>query len=131
MKAPSLSGAEPSNTTVVSKLQRGTAVTYKIVNVSRIKPGKQAEAAEPAKRMHQTVMNLGGVSAFRVFQVDLGGDLSGAIIVEFEFEPIGALAAWRESGYVSSEFRAAVAEWVDVVDMDSTQRFGMAELDLS
>ncbi len=106
-------------------------MTYRIVNVTRIKPSKQAEAVEAAKRMHQVVMNLGGVSTFRVFQVDLGGDLSGAMISEFEFESMGALAAWRESGYVSSEFRAAVVEWADIVDMGSTQRFGMAELDLS
>lgn len=118
-------------TTVESKPKRGIAVTYKIVNVMRIKPGKQAEAVEAAKRAHQIVMKLGGVSANRVFQVDMGGDLTGAMIAEFEFESMGALAAWRESGYASSEFQAVMAGMVDIVDMGSTQRFGMVEVDLT
>ena len=106
-------------------------MTYKIVNVIRIKPGKQAEAVEAAKQAHQVVMELGGVSANRVFQVDMGGDLTGAMIAEFEFESMGALAAWRESGYASNEFQAVMAGMADLVDMGSAQRFGMAELDLT
>ena len=108
---------------------KGVRVGFETVQKVRIRPGKMPEALPLFRQAHGIIIRL-GCKANRVYTTDVGGEATGEVVFEYEFDSIEDWAAWRPEFFGDPEFQAMLPAIQDVLEPHSSRIVAMTELDL-